>query len=137
MSTVHVKKQQLFCEYVEANLSQQDTEILPSSSSSEEMETNIRKFLPRWKYLFPWVEVEDSDGEVVAKLYCRDCKAVGLKNDFALGKAHPAKGWKMSTSGGTPIQLNIHSLLHRLALLLKWIVLCLRYRKFPLQKEKP
>jgi len=114
MSTVHhVKKQRLLCEYyVEANPSQQDTETLPSSSSSEEMGTNIRKFLPCWKYLFPWVE-QDRDGEVVAKLYCRDCRAAGLKNDFALGQQRVGR---KSTSGGTPIQLTIHSLLHRLAL---------------------
>ena len=44
-------------------------------------------------YVFPWVE-DSRDGEVVAKLYCRDCRAAGLKNDFALGKTRPAKGWK-------------------------------------------
>ena len=103
------KKQRLLSPFVRAELSSsgvlEDTETLPSSSSSstsEEMATNLhhdistRKFLPRWKYLFPWVEVEDGEcsKEFIEKLYCRECRAAGLKNDFALGKVRPAKGWK-------------------------------------------
>ncbi|XP_065892733.1 zinc finger protein 862-like [Dysidea avara] len=103
------KKQRLLSPFVRAELSSsgvlEDTETLPSSSSSstsEEMATNLhhdistRKFLPRWKYLFPWVEVEDDEcsEEFIEKLYCRECRAAGLKNDFALRKVRPAKGWK-------------------------------------------
>ena len=45
--------------------------------------------MPRWKCLFPWVEMNNED-----KLYCRECRAAGMKNDFAIGKLRPAKGWK-------------------------------------------
>ena len=57
---------------------------------------STRKFLPHWKYLFPWVEVKDGEcnEETIEKLYCRECSAAGLKNNFALGKIRPAKGWK-------------------------------------------
>ena len=102
------KKQRLLSPFVRVEPSSsgvlEDTEILPSSSSStsEEMVTNLhhdirtRKFLPCWKYLFPLVEVQDGElnEEIIEKLYCRECRAAGLKNYFALGKVRPAKGWK-------------------------------------------
>ena len=54
---------------------------------------SIRKFLPRWKYLFPWVEIEH-EGTKTESLYCHECRAAGLKNDVACGKSCPPKGWK-------------------------------------------
>ena len=47
-----------------------------------------RKFLLSWKSIFPWAETED---EVV---FCRDCRKAGLRDEFALGKIRPPKGWK-------------------------------------------
>ena len=49
-----------------------------------------RRFLPRWKKVFPWAEYhEESD-----VIYCRQCRIARFKNDFAIGKQRPAKGWK-------------------------------------------
>ena len=42
----------------------------------------------RWKYLFPWVEIDNELNE--EKLYCCECRAA----DVAIGKLRPAKGWK-------------------------------------------
>ena len=96
------KKQRLLSAFVsescQSSEAAEDTETLPSSysSSASEDSTNapyrLRKFLPRWKYLFPWVEIRDDGDE--EKLYCRECRAAGMKNDFAIGKVRPAKGWK-------------------------------------------
>ena len=47
--------------------------------------------MPRWKYLFPWIEIE-GEGTESELLYCRECKMAGLKNDFACGKSRPPKG---------------------------------------------
>ena len=38
-------------------------------------------------------ELETNDGDE-EKLYCYECQAAGMKNDFAIDKLHPAKGWK-------------------------------------------
>ena len=91
------KRQRLFTAFVDIDSS--NTDSVPSSSYSsntnEEMENESsysraqRKFLPRWKYLFPWVEIDNEE-----KLYCRECRATGMKNDFAIGKLRPVKGWK-------------------------------------------
>ena len=89
---------------VQSSDSTEDTDSIPSSSgsclsnTSEDKESErraaCRKFLPRWKYLFPWVEEIQGDDENEDKLYCRECRAAGMTNDFALGKVKPAKGWK-------------------------------------------
>ena len=92
------KRQRLLTAFVDINSSDTDSTIPSSSYSSntnEEVENESshcrarRKFLPRWKCLFPWVEMDNED-----KLYCRECRAAGMKNDFAIGKLRPAKGWK-------------------------------------------
>ena len=91
------KRQRLLTAFVDIDSS--DTDSVPSFSYSlntnEEVENKSsysraqRKFLPHWKYLFPWVEIDNEE-----KLYCRECRAAGMKNDFAIGKLRPAKGWK-------------------------------------------
>ena len=96
------KKQRLLSAYVrESCLSSEaveDTETLPSSHSSNTSEDSttaphsLRKFLPCWKYLFPWVEITDDADE--EKLYCCECQAAGMKSDFAIGKVPPMKEWK-------------------------------------------
>ena len=92
------KRQRLLTAFVDIDSSDTDSTIPSSSYSSntnEEVENESshcrarRKFLPRWKCLFPWVEMDNED-----KLYCRECRAAGMKNDFAIGKLRPAKGWK-------------------------------------------
>jgi len=117
-----------------------NTEALPSSYSSntsEEMEgkryhnSAHQKFLPCWKYLFPWVEIEDSVGNE-EKLYCCDC----YENDFAIGKLHPAKAGRRNTLDAMQSQATNRGLLHRLVLLLKLPALCLKLPNYLLQRDK-
>ena len=96
------KKQRLLTKYV-SSLSDEDdsslelTESIPSVTSASDDDVRqlklARKFMPRWKYLFPWIEIE-GEGTESELLYCRECKMAGLKNDFACGKSRPPKGWK-------------------------------------------
>ena len=90
------KRQRLRTAFVDIDSSDMDSTI-PSSSylsnTNEEVENESshcrarRKFLPRWKCLFPWVEMDNED-----KLYSRESRAAGMKNDFAISKLRPAKG---------------------------------------------
>ena len=70
-----------------------ETVEMSESSDCEHTCTCIyeRKFLPRWKLLFPWITQSEEDPDIV---YCRDCKTAGFRNDFAFGKWRPAKGRK-------------------------------------------
>jgi len=60
-----------------------------SEDKESERRTACRKFLPCWKYLFPWVEEVQGDDENEDKLYCHECQAAGMTNDFVLGKVKP------------------------------------------------
>ena len=73
-----------------SSLSSVDNEENETSHTSR-YERQQRKFLMRWKLLFPWV---DFDGEENEKLYCLECRGAGLKNPFAVGKERPLGGWK-------------------------------------------
>ena len=95
------KKQCLLTKYV-SSLSDEDdslelTESIPSATSTSDDDVRqlklVRKFIPRWRYLFPWIEIE-GEGTESELLYCHECKMAGLKNDFACGKSCPPKGWK-------------------------------------------
>ena len=59
-----------------------------------------RKFLLRWKLLFPWVEFEDGSHENET-LYCREYCSAKLKNAFAVGKDRPPGGTSLPTSTTT------------------------------------
>ena len=72
---------------------------------------------------------------IVAKLYCCDCRAAGLKMILRLARLVQRRAGKKITSGGTPIRLTIYSLLHRLALLLKQLVPCSRYIKISVSER--
>ena len=88
------KKQRLLTKYLVSDESEstESMETLPLTSSNESDDVHyLRKFLPRWKMLFPWAEYEGGEKEVI---YCSDCRQAGLKNEFARGKARPPRGWK-------------------------------------------
>ena len=88
------KKQRLLTKYLVSDESEstESMETLPLTSSNESDDVHyLRKFLPRWKMLFPWAEYEGGAKEVI---YCSDCRQAGLKNEFARGKARPPRGWK-------------------------------------------
>ena len=63
------------------------------TSHTSRYERQQRKFLMRWKLLFPWVDFENGDQDSET-LYCRECRAAKLKNPFAVGKERPMGGWK-------------------------------------------
>ena len=77
------KKQRLLTAYVDLDSSEvvEDTKSLASlsysSNTNKEVESDTghcrvrQKFLPCWKFLFPWVEIEVID-ENEEKLYCRE-----------------------------------------------------------------
>ena len=50
-------------------------------SEQRDSQRQQRKFLMRWKLIFPWIEVEDGGND---KLYCRECHSAKLKNAFAV-----------------------------------------------------
>ena len=68
------KKQHLLTQYV-SSLSDEDdsslelTESIPSVTSASDDDVRqlklARKFMPRWKYLFPWIEIEGEGTESV------------------------------------------------------------------------
>ena len=89
------KKQCLLTQYVLLSNDDDSGQILretvPSAASMSDGDDVhqlklIQKFLPCWRYLFLWVEVEH-EGTKYESLYYHDCKPAGLKNDFACGKS--------------------------------------------------
>lgn len=68
------------------------TENEDDEQDLQENQRTQRKFVLRWRLLFPWVEFEDGEGE--ERLYCRDCRAAKLKNAYSIGKQRPKGGWK-------------------------------------------
>ena len=95
------KKQRLLTSYSYVYTSSSSSHGELSQSELSEASSNLeqqvvtgpqRKFLLSWKSIFPWAETEgEGEGEVV---FCRDCRKAGLRDEFALGKIRPPKGWK-------------------------------------------
>ena len=72
------------------------TETIPlatSTSDNDVRQLKITKFMPCWKYLFPWIGVECKTSKNKL-LFCDECRAAGLKNDFSCRKSCPPKCWK-------------------------------------------
>ena len=73
---LNVKKQRLLTNFIvsdEGESSSESRELLTSISESDNVVYvhYLRKFLPRWKMLFPWAECEEGENEVI---YCKDCR---------------------------------------------------------------
>ena len=77
---------------VSSSVENEESEVSEPSHSSRH-DRQQRKFLLRWKLLFPWVDFEDG-GQESEKLYCRECRSANLQNAFAVGKDRPLGGWK-------------------------------------------
>ena len=54
-------------------------DVEDEESEQSDSQRQQRKFLMRWKLIFPWVELEDGGNE---KFYCRECRSAKLKNVF-------------------------------------------------------
>ena len=67
------------------------------------------------------------------KIYCHECRAAGMKNDFAIGKLRPAKGWKKEYLRGHA-KMSDHS---RFAVQAFAITLCLKCLNYFHQRKKP
>ena len=113
------KKQCLLTQYVsllsdENNSSLELIESIPSATSTSDDDVRqlklARKFMPRWKYLFPWIEIK-GEGTESELLFCRECKMAGLKNNFACGKSHHPKVGRKSTFDGMQIPATMPSML--------------------------
>ena len=78
---------------VSRSIENDESKVSEPSHPSRHDRQQSRKFLMRWKLLFPWVDFEDG-GQQCEKLFCRDCRSAKLKNAFAGGKDRPLGGWK-------------------------------------------
>jgi hypothetical protein len=86
------KKKATIVNYFGPSSSSVSTSSESEDGRVERSPRNQRKFLLRWKILYPWAELEEGEpGEVI---YCRDWRSANLKNPFAVGKTRPMGEWK-------------------------------------------